>query len=324
MTTALNVACHIVKKARKISALKLQQILYCVWREYGRQTGDILFWEPFSAKLSGPICQEVYDAFCFAGDETFIPVEAEPLDSHVALQINEILYKKRLLSKSEHDLELLVKVPGGAWERVWDDGRGRDARIPFTYIAFDRIELEVDWNGSKRRSQSPQKISRVEFMRRAGAGNMSLELIEWYGKTGDGIPERLRGVRKVVRKNSRFVVLRNTDGSELSLELFASALMQCDGKILTVYAPLQRDLTLEEQNVLEGWREREAKYYQDNPYGDAFWQMKSYFKNSPCPWMSGFEVIKGQRYLSHNNKVLDRHFKGPEILKYKVYFNETE
>ena len=87
MTTALNVAYHIVKKARKISALKLQQILYCVWREYGRQTGDILFWEPFSAKLNGPVCQEVYDAFCFAGDETSILIKAAPLDAHIAAQM---------------------------------------------------------------------------------------------------------------------------------------------------------------------------------------------------------------------------------------------
>ena len=77
---------------------------------------------------------------------------------------------------------------------------------------------------------------------------MSLELIEWHG--GD-VPERLKGIRRVLwpRSYGFDLMCMNDTISELRIE--SAKLVDCDGNYLTVFKPAERPLTEEEQNILQ-------------------------------------------------------------------------
>ena len=158
----------------------------------------------------------------------------------------------------------------------------------------------------------------AQLKRDANNGRMNLELIEWYGKTNDDIPKRLRGVRKVKKSNTVALILINADGKESELRFDSAKLIDYTDDSLIVYAPAQRDLTEEESRVLKEVQRLEKEYYKQNPYGEFYWQQKRYFTNCPCPWMSGYETVRGKRYM-YNGKVMDNSIKGDIILKYKIY-----
>lgn len=148
----------------------------------------------------------------------------------------------------------------------------------------------------------------AKFVRDAQEG-MSLEIIERFGKTGDEIPERLRGVRKIIHINTYKMELMNAQ-SEVSSMWFESAkLVEYDGETLTIYNPIRRELTPEEQRILDKINAKET-----------YFQKVECARNSSCPWINPFgnKVIKGKKYLSWENKVLDRSVRGEMILKYRV------
>lgn len=166
-----------------------------------------------------------------------------------------------------------------------------------------------------------------ELKRLAGTEALSLELIEWHG--GD-VPERLKGIRRVLwpRSYGFDLMCMNDTISELRIE--SAKLVDCDGNYLTVFKPAERPLTEEEQNILQEWKQREEEYFKYNPMGDSYWKKKSFFANSQYPYMDGFTKNSGKRYLSHNNTVLDNSLKGDKVLVYRmivnrnVFPNETE
>lgn len=49
-------------------------------------------------------------------------------------------------------------------------------------------------------------------------------------------------------------------------------MIEYDGNTLIVYQAGYRDLTEQEQAVLDG---------------ETYWKMKDYFAKCPCPWMAG-------------------------------------
>ena len=148
----------------------------------------------------------------------------------------------------------------------------------------------------------------AKFVRDAKAG-MSLELIWRYGKTGDDIDERLRGVRRVTRVSRYKMDMMNTQGQESFLDFGSAKLVEYDGEYLTVYNPISRELTEDEQHVLDKINST-----------DMFFLKKEYARNSSCPWIDpyGSKIIKGKRYISHENKVLDWSMRGEMILKYRI------
>lgn len=160
----------------------------------------------------------------------------------------------------------------------------------------------------------------AQLKRDANNGKMSLKMIEWYGKTNDDIPDRLRGVRKVKKSNTVALILLSADGKESELRFDSAKLIDYTDNSLIVYAPAQRDLTEEESMVLREIERLEKEYYERNPYGEFYWQKKRYFENCSCPWMSGYEMIRGKKYM-YNGKVMDNSIKGDIILKYNVYMD---
>lgn len=158
----------------------------------------------------------------------------------------------------------------------------------------------------------------ADLKRDAASGKIRLELVERYGKTGEEIPERIRGIRTVSRINTVAIFLANVDGVESELRFDSAKLVEYDGKSLTIYERGERDLTEQEQKILADWQKIEDDYYQRNPHGDAYWKKKDYFKNCPCPWLAGYETVRG-KYYKYNGKVLDNQVRGNAILKYNVY-----
>lgn len=160
----------------------------------------------------------------------------------------------------------------------------------------------------------------AELKRNAKQGNMVLELTERFGKTGDAIPEMMRGKRKVVGANSDGVNLLNHDGQVSKIHINSASLVEYDGETLMIYEAGIRDLNEEEQKILDESRKVQEDYYEQNPYGNAFWKLQEFFSRSTCPYMSGMEKKCGKRYLSHCSKVMDNAVRGPMILKYRVCF----
>lgn len=87
----------------------------------------------------------------------------------------------------------------------------------------------------------------AELRRDARSGKMSMEMLEWYGKTGEDIKANLRGIRKVEGANSVALLLRNNEGNISELRVQYATLVEYDGENLTVYAAGFRDLTEEEK-----------------------------------------------------------------------------
>ncbi len=158
----------------------------------------------------------------------------------------------------------------------------------------------------------------AEFKRDAASRKIKLEMYERYGKTGEEIPERCRGIRTIQKVNTVGIILVTTDGLTSELRFPSAKLVEYDGKFLTIYARGERDLTEQEQKILENWKKIEDDYYLKNPCGDSYWKRKDYFNGCPCPWLAGYETVRG-KYYNYNGKVLDNQVRGNAILKYKVY-----
>ena len=158
----------------------------------------------------------------------------------------------------------------------------------------------------------------ADFNRDAASGKIKLELVERYGKTGEEIPERCRGIRVIKSVNTVGITLETDDGLISALDFPPAKLIEYTGKSLTIYEAGERDLTEQEHKILADWQKIEDDYYKQNPYGDAYWKKKDYFNHCPCPWLAGYETVRG-KYYNYNGKILDNQIRGKAILKYNVY-----
>lgn len=162
-------------------------------------------------------------------------------------------------------------------------------------------------------------MSLAELKRQARAGKIKFELTERFGKTGDEIPDFCRGIREVARVNTVAIILVTADGKESELRFNGAKLVEYDGKSLTIYTAGERDVTPEEQAVLNEAQKIRERHLKVNPYGNSdFWACKQYFENSPCPWMAGYETVRGKRY-NYNGKVVDNSVRGRAILRYTIH-----
>lgn len=160
----------------------------------------------------------------------------------------------------------------------------------------------------------------AQFKRDAASGKMSLELFERYGSAD--FPDRLKGVRKVTKINSVEITIVNQKGDGSFMRFGSASLMEYDGDTLVMYNPGYRDLTEQEEAILAEWKKIQDDYMARNPYSDCYWKMKDYFKNCPCPWLAGFETVRGKKlvYERDNKRMIrDNAIKGDAVLKYRVY-----
>ena len=78
-------------------------------------------------------------------------------------------------------------------------------------------------------------FSLAELRREAKGQKIKFEMIERYGKTGEAIPERLRGIREVSEVNTVGIKLVNQSGAISELSIPRASLINYDGDYLKVY-----------------------------------------------------------------------------------------
>jgi len=170
-----------------------------------------------------------------------------------------------------------------------------------------------------------KRLSVATLKRHANSGAMSLELIERFGEPASEQKASMQGIRKVLRANTVALVLLNHDGAESECRVDHGAeLVEYDGETLTIYNPGLRELTVEEQGLFDELKKKQDEYLAKYPYADTYWMKKSFFIDSSCPWLDGSDMIRGKKYLSWENKVLDCKVRGEAILKYKVHFDTNQ
>lgn len=157
----------------------------------------------------------------------------------------------------------------------------------------------------------------AQLKRDAKAGTIALEMTEWFGNTGEQIPERLRGIRKVIGANTVSIFLQNEAGTKSTLDIDSANLIEYSDKELIVYKRGLRELTEEEQKCRDEVKAIYTKYTE--PWQEPYWEVKAYYAKCPCPWMSGMELIRGKKYDYNTGKVYDNAVKGDAIIHYIVH-----
>lgn len=166
-----------------------------------------------------------------------------------------------------------------------------------------------------------KKMTLAQLKRDANSGCLVLEIMERFGDKGANIPSRLRGKRPVTRSNSVGIFLRNVSGEESELRLDNAKLTEYTGDELVIYSAGYRDVTPQEQAVLDGIKR--IREEQMDSYNGGDWQVKQYVRESACPWMGG-EMVRGKKYYPYNGKVLDYAVRGDVAIRYKVYREEQQ
>lgn len=165
----------------------------------------------------------------------------------------------------------------------------------------------------------------ADFKRDAAKGNMSLELLEWYGKTGEEIPKRIRGIRRVIKCTQSSLTLQGT--VESRLDYLRSSLLDYDGETLTIYTSGRRSLNEQEQRIVWKWQQLEAEYKLSGKSNEAVYRLrKEYYRNSECPWLYSDSFVKG-KLTEHDGNVpmiRDKDLRGGVTMRYKVHFEKEE
>lgn len=114
-----------------VSPMKLQKLIYFIYRDYLQRTGDSLFTEEFETWQYGPVLRSVYDEFKTfranritrfaktANDEVFIINETA--DPNLRASINNTWDRYK-----HHDgiaLSQITHREGSAWRRAYESGK---------------------------------------------------------------------------------------------------------------------------------------------------------------------------------------------------------
>lgn len=156
MVTALNVANSILVKAKEsgigITPMKLQKLLYFLYREFLQVYETALFSERFEAWEYGPVITSVYIAFKrFKSDpisDFYREVDGTVmLVSKRSTEFMEILDRiwKRYGLYSGMDLSRMTHTPGSAWDKAMNDKR--------LFLSDDDITNERIYQDEYRREE---------------------------------------------------------------------------------------------------------------------------------------------------------------------------
>lgn len=130
MVSALSVGNTILKRGQaediNITPLKLQKLIYIVYKEYYKRTDRALFPERFEAWKYGPVIQSMYDTFKIYGVNAITEMGASP-DGYVytvkqnssnvfTYVLDDVWSKYKRYSGIE--LSEMTQQPGGAWYKA--------------------------------------------------------------------------------------------------------------------------------------------------------------------------------------------------------------
>lgn len=140
MYSAVDLSKYIITKCTEdshpIANIQLQKILYFIQEQYLRQRSKPLFPEKIEAWQFGPVVPEVYYCFCGFGSmpiiERYSDSSIEPTDNTIVNSVTEDLREL-----DPWDLVEKTHKPGGAWDRVYNGGKGKGREIPLSFIRED-------------------------------------------------------------------------------------------------------------------------------------------------------------------------------------------
>jgi len=166
----------------------------------------------------------------------------------------------------------------------------------------------------------------ADLKRDAKSGKLTAELVERFGSSA--IIERLRGIRPIVDANSVGIKFRNADGSISECRIERAKLCEYTGDELIVYNYGLRDLTPEEQVVMDQWKAvTETERYKRQSEIDAlsdgsstYWQGVAFFEKCNMAYLYRDDMDKYHKKFDYRTgRVWDKNVRGDVVLRYKVY-----
>lgn len=130
MISALHVGNTILKRGQaediEITPMKLQKLIYIVYKEYYKRTDSALFPERFEVWKYGPVITSVYDTFYAYGENAIQEMGVSPDGSvYVVKQNNSNVFTyvlddmwNKYKRYSGIELSEMTQQPGGAWYKA--------------------------------------------------------------------------------------------------------------------------------------------------------------------------------------------------------------
>ncbi|OQA37660.1 MAG: hypothetical protein BWY51_01022 [Parcubacteria group bacterium ADurb.Bin316] len=128
------------------------------------------------------------------------------------------------------------------------------------------------------------------------------------------------GLKRTVSKvQTNAITLKLADtGKESWLYYPVASLFEYDGNTIKIYAPGVRDLTKEEQAIMDEWTkitqteeyERQLRIDLLTDCSTTYHQKKRFFEDKKAEHLLGYEKVRGMKYNSYINKVTDDKIKG--------------
>ena len=167
----------------------------------------------------------------------------------------------------------------------------------------------------------------AQLKRDAKDGKISLELLP-MGIWKNGVPDRIKGVRKTCGANSVAIFLERSDGKGMSeCGISRASLIDYNDDYLTLYYPGYREPNKDEQKCFDEWKNVEqTERYQKNleydvltDYNQCYYEKERFFKERHMEYLLGFNKHKGMKWDWNKKLISDENIKGDICLKYKVY-----
>ena len=133
---AIEVANYIISycatQGKPINNLKLQAMLYFIWVDFWKKTRRGLFSDDICAWRLGPVVPSVYYAYCAYGA---LPINLT-YETIISEEDGSIIdeFCKELIDRSVCNLVNETHIEGTPWHRIYANGTGNRARIPFYMI----------------------------------------------------------------------------------------------------------------------------------------------------------------------------------------------
>lgn len=164
----------------------------------------------------------------------------------------------------------------------------------------------------------------ADLKRDAKSGAFEARMLVRCGS--DNIPEQLQGWRRIATSNTVSLFFVRPDGNLSELPIPKASLVEYDGQTLTTYYAGYRDLTADEQKVMDGWRAKaDAPEFKERAEYDAlsdgsstYYEEVSYFRKYGMEYMMGSKKQCGKRYDWNAGKVQDDSIKGDVCMRYEI------
>ena len=151
----------------------------------------------------------------------------------------------------------------------------------------------------------------------------SIEMVHFHAQE---IPERLQGVRYVVKVKSNGIELNKdktaTKGSFLDYP--KASLCEYDGENLRIYESGYRPLSDREQAIIDNVpsnrpENKEQVIHEAMTDGSGFYYKdKAYYKEHDAEYLAGHETVRGLKYDYNTKQIKDDTIKGELSLAYKI------